>query len=98
MLYFEGSEEFDDLLKTLEINEEILLKDSYDFLELNIVGNSINNGKGFINYLVSPIFQMILNYMDYRIEKDKNGEINNNYKGNNLSKYFILSGVVLCLL
>ena len=64
-LYFEGAKEFDDLLKTLEINEEILLKDSYDFLELKTVGNSINNGKGFINYFISPIFQMILNYKLY---------------------------------
>ena len=90
-LYFEGAEEFDDMLKTLEVTEETLLKDSYDFLELNTVGNGINNDKDFINYLVSPIFQMILKYMDFRIEKDKNGEPN--YKGYDLPKYFILSGV-----
>ena len=90
-LYFEGAEEFDNILNTLDVSEETLLKDSYDFLSLNTVGNGINNDKDFINYLVSPIFQMILNYMDYRIEKDKNGEMN--YKGYNLPKYFILSGV-----
>jgi len=90
-LYFEGVEEFDNMVKLLEIKEEELLKDCYDFLFLNTVGNGIDNDKDFINYLVSPIFHKILNYMDYRIEKDKNGE--KNFKGYDLPKYFILSGI-----
>ena len=79
------------MVKLLEIKEEELLKDCYDFLFLNTVGNGIDNDKDFINYLVSPIFHKILNYMDYRIEKDKNGE--KNFKGYDLPKYFILSGI-----
>jgi hypothetical protein len=62
------------MVKLLEIKEEELLNHCYDFLFLNILGNGIDNDKDFINYLVSPIFLKILNYMDYRIEKDKKGE------------------------
>ena len=89
-LYFEGAEEFDQITKTLGTNENDLLKDCYDFLFMNIVGNSTDS-KEYIDYLVSPVFHKILKYIDYKIEKDSKGEID--YKGYDLPKYFILSGV-----
>ena len=90
-LYFEGADEFDEILKTLKVSEEDLLNDCYKFISLNTVGNGINKDKEFIDYLVSPLFSKILYFMDYRIEKDLKGEVN--YKGYDLPKYFILSGV-----
>ncbi len=90
-LYFDGADEFNEIVNILSVNEEELLKDSYEFLRLNTVGNGIENDKDFINYLVSPVFHKILHYIEYRIEKDTKGDMN--YKGYDLPKYFILSGV-----
>ena len=90
-LYFDGADEFDTIVNILNVNEEDLLNDCYKFLNLNTVGNGIENDKDFINYLVSPMLEKIVGYMDYRIEKDIKGEID--YKGYDLPKYFILSGV-----
>ena len=90
-LYFEGADEFDEIIKILEIDEKTLLDYSYKFLFMNTVGNGIDNDKDFVDYLVSPLFSKILSYIDYRIEKDLKGDIN--YKGYDLPKYFILSGV-----
>ena len=90
-LYFDGADEFEKILQILKVPEEDLLKDCYRFISLNTVGNGIEKDKEFINYLVSPLFSKILHFMDYRIEKDLNGE--ENYKGYDLPKYFILSGV-----
>ena len=89
-LYFEGAEEFDQITKILGTNENDLLKDCYDFLFMNTVGNGVDT-KEYIDYLVSPVFHKILKYIDYKIEKDSKGEID--YKGYDLPKYFILSGV-----
>lgn len=90
-LYYDGADEFDKILQIFNVTEENLLKDSYKFIKLNTVGNGIGNDKEFIDYLVSPLFDKLLHFMDYRIEKDIKGEIN--YKGYDLPKYFILSGV-----
>ena len=90
-LYYDGADEFDKILQIFNVTEENLLKDSYKFIKLNTVGNGIDNDKEFIDYLVSPLFDKLLHFMDYRIEKDIKGEIN--YKGYDLPKYFILSGV-----
>ena len=90
-LYFDGADEFDTILNILNVKEEDLLNDSFKFLNLNMVGNGIDNDKDFINYLVSPMFEKIIGYMNYRIEKDLKGEMN--YKGYDLPKYFILSGI-----
>ena len=90
-LYFDGADEFDTIVNILNVKEEDLINDCYKFINLNIVGNGIDNDKDFINYLVSPMFEKIIGYMDYRIEKDIKGEAN--YKGYDLPKYFILSGV-----
>ena len=90
-LYFDGAVEFNTILNVLNVKEEELINDCYKFLNLNTVGNGIDNDKDFIDYLVSSIFEKIIGYMDYRIEKDLKGE--ENYKGYDLPKYFILSGV-----
>ena len=82
---------YESLINILSVNEEELLKDSYEFLRLNTVGNGIENDKDFINYLVSPVFHKILHYIEFRIEKDTKGDMN--YKGYDLPKYFIISGV-----
>ena len=57
---------------------------------MNTVGNGVDD-KEYIDYLVSPVFHKILEYIDYKIEKDSKGEID--YKGYDLPKYFIISGV-----
>ena len=90
-LYFDGADEFNTILNALNVKEEDLVNDCYKFLSLNTVGNGIDNDKDFIDYLVSPLFEKIIGYMDYRIKKDINNETN--YKGYDLPKYFILSGV-----
>jgi hypothetical protein len=90
-LYFDGAEEFNSIVQILNTTEEDLLNDCYKFLSLNTVGNGINNDSEFIDYLVSPLFDKIMHFIDYRIEKDLKGE--ENYKGYNLPKYFILSGI-----
>jgi hypothetical protein len=90
-LYYDGANEFNDIVNILNVTEEELLEDSYEFLSKNTVGNGIDNDKEFINYLVSPLFDKLLHYMDYRIEKDSKGDMN--YKGYDLPKYFIISGV-----
>ena len=90
-LYFDGAEEFNSIVQILNTTEEDLLNDCYKFLFLNTVGNGINNDSEFIDYLVSPLFDKILHFIDYRIEKDLKGE--ENYKGYDLPKYFILSGI-----
>lgn len=89
-LYFEGADEFDTIVKTLNVKEEDLLKDCYDFLFMNTVGNGENDNE-FIDYLVSPVFHKIIKLIDYRIEKDMKGDLD--YKGYDLPKYFIISGV-----
>jgi hypothetical protein len=90
-LYYDGANEFNDIVNILNVTEDELLEDSYEFLSKNTVGNGIDNDKEFINYLVSPLFDKLLHYMDYRIEKDSKGDMN--YKGYDLPKYFIISGV-----
>ena len=90
-LYFDGADEFDELVNILKTDEKTLLDNCYKFLFMNTVGNGINNDREFVDYLVSPLFSKLLTYIDYRIEKDLKGELN--YKGYDLPKYFILSGV-----
>ena len=90
-LYYDGADEFNTLLKTLNVTEKELLDDSYEFLRKNTVGNGINNDKDFINYLVSPMFDKILSFMDYRIQKDSAEDMD--YRGYDLPKYFMLSGI-----
>ena len=89
-LYYEGADEFDRIIKGLGVPEQNLLNDCYTFLLLNTIGNGIDNDKDFINYLVSPIFQKIISFIDYKIEKDIGKE--KDYKGYDLPKYFIVSG------
>ena len=57
---------------------------------MNTVGNGENDNE-FIDYLVSPVFHKIIKLIDYRIEKDMKGDLD--YKGYDLPKYFIISGV-----
>ena len=90
-LYFEAADEFNTILQILDKSEEEVLNDCYKFLSLNTVGNGKKNDRDFVNYLVSPLFDKILYFIDYRIEKDMKGE--ENYKGYDLPKYFILSGI-----
>ena len=89
-LYLDGAKEFDELVKVLNVSEEELLNDCYKFLNMNIFGNGIDNDRDIVNYLISPVFYKIIQYMDYKIEKDSKGEMN--YKGYDLPKYFIVSG------
>ena len=90
-LYFDGADEFNEIVNILNVNEEELLKDSYEFLRLNTVGNGIENDKDFINYLVSPLFKKIISFIDLRIKKDSEKDFD--YKGYDLPKYYLISGV-----
>ena len=85
--------EFDKIISILEMKgkEQEVINDCKEFLFLNTIGSGIDNDKEFINYLVSPLFQKILSYMDLVIEKDSNGEID--YRGYDLPKYYIISSV-----
>ena len=92
-LYYDAADEFNNVLTILEMTgrEQEVVKDCEDFLFLNMVGNGIDNDKEFINYLVSPLFQKLISFMDLVIEKDSNGEID--YRGYDLPKYYIISAV-----
>ena len=92
-LYYDAAEEFDNILSILEMTgqEQEVINDCKHFLFYNTVGSGIDNDKEFINYLVSPLFQKLLSFMDLVIEKDSNGEID--YRGYDLPKYYIISAV-----
>ena len=92
-LNYDAAEEFDKIISILGMTgkEQEVINDCKEFLFLNTVGSGIDNDKDFVNYLVSPLFQKIISYMDLVIEKDSNGEID--YRGYDLPKYYIISAV-----
>ena len=92
-LYNDGADEFDDILTKLDMKdkEEEVIKDCKDFLFLNTVGKGVDNDREFINYLVSPLFNKIISFIDLRIQKDLEG--NKEYRGYDLPYYYIISGV-----
>ena len=92
-LYNDGADEFDDILTKLDMKdkEEEVIKDCKDFLFFNTVGKGIDNDREFINYLVSPLFNKIISFIDLRIQKDLEG--NKEYRGYDLPYYYIISGV-----
>ena len=90
-LYYEAADEFNNILNILGKKEDEVLNDCKKFLFLNTVGNGINNDKEFINYLISPLFQKILYFIDLRISKDIKGEMS--YKGYDIPSYYLISGV-----
>ena len=92
-LYNDAADEFDTIINKLEMKgkENEVINDCKQFLFLNTVGNGIDNDKEFINYLVSPLFKKIISFIDLRIKKDSEKDFD--YKGYDLPKYFIISGV-----
>ena len=93
-LYYEAADEFDTVISILNMKgrEEEIINDCKEFLfTKNIVGNGINNDQDIIEYLVSPLFNRIISFMDLVIKKDTNGEMN--YHGYDLPKYYLLSSV-----
>ena len=56
-----------------------LLKDCNDFMNYDLIGNDTNKNEEFILYLISPLFNKLIEWTDYKINKDnKDGE---NYHG-----------------
>ena len=92
-LYNDAADEFDTIINKLEMKgkENEVINDCKQFLFLNTVGNGIDNDKEFINYLVSPLFKKIISFIDLRIKKDSEKDFD--YKGYDLPKYYLISGV-----
>ena len=88
-LYMDGSDEFQNITSTLETSSDELLKDCYDFMNYDLIGNDTNKNEEFLPYLVSPLFNKLIEWMDYKIKKDNSG--GENYHGYDLPKYVILS-------
>ena len=93
-LYYEAADEFDTIIKLLNMDgkEEDVINDCKEFLfNKNIVGYGIDNDKDFINYLISPLFNKIIHFIDLKISKDSSKE--ESYHGYDLPKYYLISAV-----
>ena len=69
----DGSDEFQNITTTLEITSYELLKDCNYFMSYDLIGNDTNKNEEFILYLVSPLFNKLIQWMGYKINKDNNG-------------------------
>ena len=92
-LYNDAANEFDDIITKLKMKgkEKEVIDDCKQFLFLNTVGNGIDNDTKFINYLVSPLFKKIIRYIDLRIKKDLDKDLD--YREYDLPIYYLISGV-----
>ena len=87
--YWEGVN-MDKILQVLKLKSiDKLLNDSYKFMELDTLGNGLNNDSDACIYGMSPIFNRIIKYMDIKISKDRSGE--RNYTNYDLPKYLLYS-------
>lgn len=87
-LYMDGTDEFQNITNSLNVTSDELLKDCYDFMNYVLVGNNKQNND-FIPYLVSPLFDKLIKWMDLKKQKDESGD--ENYHGYDLPKYVILA-------
>ena len=77
------------LPKLGEISDEELLKDSFKFFDLDLLGNGINNDSEICLYSMSPIFDRILKWINLKIEKDKIKDFD--YTNYDLPKFVMFS-------
>ena len=77
------------LPKLGDISDEDLLKDSFKFFDLDLIGNGINNDSEICLYSMSPIFDRILKWINLKIEKDKAKDFD--YTNYDLPKFVMFS-------
>ena len=76
-------------LPDLGVSDEELLNDSFKFFNLDLIGNGIDNDKEICLHAMSPIFDRILKWMNFKISKDMNGDFN--YTKYDLPKFVMFS-------
>jgi len=76
-------------LPDLGTSDEELLKDSFKFFDLDLVGNGINNDEEICLHAMSPIFDRLLKWIDLKIEKDMKGDFD--YTNHDLPKFVMFS-------
>jgi hypothetical protein len=76
-------------LPDLGVPDEELLKDSFKFFELDLIGNGINNDSEICIHAMSPIFNRLLEWIDNKIDKDMKGDVN--YTNYDIPKFVMFS-------
>ena len=76
-------------LPDLGKSDEELLNDSYKFFDLDLIGNGIDNDKEICIHAMSPIFNRLLEWINKKIEKDMNGDVN--YTNYDIPKFVMFS-------
>ena len=87
--YTEGVDKFEEVCKELKVSKDELLHDSFKFFELDLIGNGIDNDKELCLHSMSPIFNRLLEWMEAKINKDKDGE--DDYTDYDLPKFVMFS-------
>ena len=85
--YTEGYDKFEEVAHNLNVTQEELLKDAFDFFFLDLVGNGIDND--ICIHAMSPIVDRIIQLMKAKIKKDQDKE--ENYIGYDLPKFVMFS-------
>lgn len=85
----DGTDEYKDIINTLGVSSDELLKDCYDFLNYNIVGNNTETNEEVIPYLVTPLFKRLIKWIDGKVNKDDKGDYE--YQGYDVPKYVMIS-------
>ena len=68
---------------------ENLIEDSYEFFKLDFLSNATDIDEEIGLYSLSPIMEMLINYMKKKVDKDKLNEIY--YIGNDVPKFLFVS-------
>ena len=88
-LYYEGAEELENITNNLNVTLDELVNDAFNFLNLTLIGNGINNDNITAIYSMSPIFNQLLLWLNEKIKKDINNE--KDYKGYDLPSFVMYS-------
>ena len=87
--YTEGNSFYSSILSNLNVTSDELLKDCFQFFEYDLLGNGINNDEELCLHSMSPVFDRLIQWMDLKIKKDKEGQ--EDYTEYDLPKFVMFS-------
>jgi hypothetical protein len=87
--YTDGADRFEEIVEHCSVTKEELLKDAFDFFDLDLVGHGIDGDKDICIHAMSPIFDRLIQLMDLKIAKDMQGD--EDYTEYDLPKFLMFS-------